>query len=214
MNLQETLKHQRAFLDNIKARKEPIIVNVEGVGIKINPGVFSPATDTKLLAANVDIKKGQRFLEMSTGSGAVAVVAGLAGGSGIAIDINPKAVKNARENVATHKVDVKVIESDMYSNVPNEKFDRVYANGPFSEGEIKEVLDKSVYGARNFTRALFSGLGKYLKVDGKALVVFPEWAEVGFFEKCIVDNGLKYKIATKRSSDDGQRIYRLYEITA
>ena len=213
MSLQDTLKHQKAFLDNIKARKEPITMNIEGVNIKINPGVFSPATDTKLLTANVDIQKGQKFLEMSTGSGAVAVIAGLTGARGIAIDINPSAVTNARENIQKNKVDVKVIKSDMYQNVPAKKFDRIYANGPFSEGEIIEVLDRACYGARDFTKRLFDGMSKHLKPNGKAYIVFPEWAEVTFFEKCIVDNKLRFKIKTKKSSDDGKRVYRLYEIS-
>lgn len=212
MGIEETLKHQRAFLNKIKARKELETFVLGGVEIEVNPGVFSPATDTKLLAANVDTGKGMRFLDMSTGSGGVAVIAGLTGASGIAIDINPKAVINARRNVKRYKVLVNVVESDMYTKIPSEKFDRIYANGPFAEGEITEVLDRACYGARDYTQRLFFGMKNYLKTDGKALVVFPEWAEIDFFEKCIRDNDLSFRISAKRSSDDGQRIYRLYEV--
>lgn len=201
------------FLQGVKARKKAIYEEIEGIKIKVNPGVFSPATDTKLLVANLHIKKGMRFLDMSTGSGAVAVAAGLKGATGIAIDVNPLAVANAEENVERNRVAVEVRMSDMYSNVPEEKFDRIYANGPFAEGKITEMLDRACYGARDFLSKLFVDMKSYLKPNGKAFVVFPEWAEVGFFEKRIADNGLKFRIVAKRNSNDGQRIYRLYEVT-
>lgn len=213
MNISDTLKHQRDFLNTIKARKKPEVFIIGGVKIKVNPGVFSPATDTKLLVANIDIKKDQRFLELSTGSGVVAIVAGLTGATGVAVDINPIAVANARENIAKHNVKVEAVESDLYTNVPPEKFDRIYANGPFAEGEIKEMLDNACYGARSFIKKLFASMKNYLKLNGKALVVFPEWAETHFLEENILNNQLMFKVATKRSSNDGQRIYRLYEIT-
>lgn len=180
----ETIRsYQRAFLDQAKARKEPVVYTVEGVEIKVNPGVFPPATDTRLLASHIKTKSGERILDLTTGAGVFSVIAGLQGATGIGVDINPVAVKNARENFSKHNVRMRAIQSNLFENVPQEQFDQVFANGPFFEGEITDPLDYACYGARVFIEDLFSGVKKYLKKDGKLLIVMIAWSGLHHFEK-------------------------------
>lgn len=56
MNFDDIRKHQKAFLEKAKARKKPVVFNVEGIEVIVNPNVFPPATDTKLLVANIKTK--------------------------------------------------------------------------------------------------------------------------------------------------------------
>jgi len=206
-------KHQRAFLDKAKARTEPIKVIIEGVEIIVNPGVFPPATDTKLLAAHVKIEPNQKFIDVTTGSGAVAVVAGVQGGTGYAIDINPAAVENAQQNITAHHLDnVTALDSDLFSNVPESSFDLIFANGPFFEGKIVDPMDYACYGARVFTEKLFSQVKNRLTPNGKLLVVVSEWAELDHLQKTAQQNDLSAKVIDQRKSDDGQRNYLLYEV--
>ena len=90
--------HQQDFLEEIKKRKVPSFYPVRGIPIKVNPGVFPPATDTHLLADFIQTDLSERTLDLTTGSGVFSVIAGLQGASGWAVDINPVAVQNANEN--------------------------------------------------------------------------------------------------------------------
>lgn len=212
MDVKDIRKHQIAFLDRAKARKEPVIYNVEGIDVVVNPNVFPPATDTKLLVANIHTKKGERTLDISTGSGSSAIVAGLQGASGVAVDINPDAVKNANQNFNRLKIQMEAIESNLFENIPEEKFDQIFANGPFFEGDISDPLDYACHGALTFVEGVFSGVRKYLKKEGKLLIVIAGWSDLKHFEKTAKNNALTTDLVATRKSDDGERTYDLYEV--
>lgn len=154
-DIENVRQHQIAFLDEAKSRIEPFVCTVQGVEIQVNPSVFPPATDTQLLAVYIRTKQGERVLDLTTGSGAFALIAGLQGATGIAVDINPLAVANARENFKKYGVGMEAVQSDLFGHVPNEKFDQIFVNGPFFEGDIVEPLDYACYGMRSFYKRLF-----------------------------------------------------------
>src|SRR3989344_617190 len=212
MDVKSIRIHQRAFLDKAKARKEPVAFNIEGIEVIVNPNVFPPATDTKLLVANIHTKRGERTIDLTTGSGSTAIAAGLQGASGLAIDINPDAVKNANQNFKRQEVQMEAIESNLFDNVPDEKFDQMFANGPFIEGDITDPMDYACYGARTFVEELLSGVKKHLKQDGKLLIVMSAWSDLDHFEETAKKNGLRTSLVATRKSDDGERIYNLYEV--
>lgn len=205
--------HQEIFLRQLKERTEPVNYLIEGIEIKVNPGVFPPATDTKLLAAHINIRHRERTLDLTTGSGVISVIAGLKGATGIAVDINPAAIENAKENFKKYRVQMKAIQSDLFKNVPDEQFDQIFTNGPFFEGEIIEPLDRACYGAKAFIEALFSGLRAKLKQNSKLLIVMPEWTDLDHFVKTARQNSFKSTILDTKTSDDGERKYRLYEVS-
>lgn len=211
-NKEAIRQHQRAFLSEVKSRKEPVFYTIQGIEIKVNPCVFPPASDTKLLAQNIKTSPGERILDLTTGSGVFAVVAGLQGATGVAIDVNPEAVRNAEENFREHGVNMRAICSDLFENIPEEKFDHIFANGPFFEGDITEALDRACYGAKDFIERLFSGVKAFLKPNGEILIVIVEGADLKHFESTIKENGFNFDIIDKRSSRDKQRVYRLYVV--
>ena len=213
MSKSQTKLHQEAFLAKAKARTEPLFFTIEDVELKVNPGVFLPATDTKLLASHINPKSGDRILDLTTGAGFSAVIAGLRGASGYAIDINKAAIQNALENITKYKVDVKPLISNLFEKVPPEKFDQIYVNGPFFEGKIIDPLDYACYGAKFFYNALFKQLSLFLKPTGKALIVFSQSGDVFFLENEMKKNALNFLITDTRKSEDKLRTYLLYEVT-
>lgn len=212
--MEDVRAHQRAFLEALQARTEPYSVAVRGVQLIVFPGVFPPTTDSNLLAEYIVITPGDRLLDLTTGCGTIAVIAGLQGASGVAVDINPKAVSNVEENFRRFRVPMTAIQSDLFSNVPRERFDLIVANGPYieAEGEIIDPLEHAFYGARRYIRALFRGAPAYLKPRGRMLFPFAEWGELRFFEDTVLASGFASKVLGKRTSADGQRTYRLYEL--
>jgi methylase of polypeptide subunit release factors len=206
-------EHQQAFLQQVKERTQPTPYLIEGVSILVNPHVFPPATDTKLLCRHIHTNTQHRTLDLTSGAGTASIIAGLQGATGIAVDINPDAVKNSTDNFALHHVHVTAIESNLYTNIPKEQFDLVFANGPFFEGDITDPLDYACYGARAFIEGVFAGLKGYMKPEGKLLIVLSAWADLDHFMKTATDSGCVAVLTDTQKSEDGKRTYNLYEVT-
>lgn len=174
-DLEAARTHQAQFLEELKSRREPYVVTVQGIDIVVNPNVFPPVTDSQLLVANIKTRLGERILDLTTGSGVFAVLAGLQGATGIAVDLHPDAVRNARENFKRFGVQMVAMESDLFQNIPQEQFDWIFANGPYTEGEVTHPLQLAFYGAKSFKEKLFSKTPDYLKENGQLLITFAEW---------------------------------------
>lgn len=214
MNKIDTIRaHQRSFLEQVKSRKEPTPYTIGGVEIIVNPGVFPPATDTKLLASHIRVTPQDRTLDITSGAGTFSVIAGLQGASGIAIDINLAAVRNSEENFKKFGVNMKAIQSDLFQNVPHELFDFIFANGPFFEGDISDPLDYACYGARSFTERLLPEVKMRLKPTGKLLMIVSEYSDLEHLASTIELANLTHSLVDTRQSDDGKRGYNLYAIT-
>lgn len=209
-DLEAAKAYQRDFLEDLKARREPYTVAINGVDIVVYPGVFPPVIDSELLASHIHVKSGDRILDLTTGSGVLAVIAGLQGATGIAVDINPTAVENANANFNHYQLQMKAFRSDLFENVPHDTYDYIYVDGPYTEGKITESLEYSFYGARGFLTRLFSEASRFLNPQGKILITFAEWGEVDFLESTAAKNGFLLKVVDKKISSH-KRVYRLYE---
>ena len=64
------------------------------------------------LVAKMDIKEGERVLDVATGTGNVAVPAAAAGGVVTGLDITPKLLEDARRNAAAAGVEAEWVEGD------------------------------------------------------------------------------------------------------
>jgi release factor glutamine methyltransferase len=101
------------------------------------PGVFSPRSDSQLLADTVAeaTPPGGRVLDLCTGSGIVAVSAALAGaGEVIAVDLSRRAVATAWCNARRNGVAVQVRRGDLFGAVPGQRFDLIATNPPYLPG--------------------------------------------------------------------------------
>lgn len=97
------------------------------------PGVFSPPSDAYMLA---DVVRGHAagadVLDVCTGSGVLAVAAGLAGaGSVTAVDVSRRAVLTARLNGRLNGVRVRALRGDLLAPVTGRRFDLVVSNPPY-----------------------------------------------------------------------------------
>src|SRR3972149_4355762 len=64
----------------------------------VDENVYEPSEDSFLFAENLDVKEGERVLDMGTGCGIVGVLAARKACEVVAVDVNPHAVRCAREN--------------------------------------------------------------------------------------------------------------------
>jgi len=114
------------------------------IKIKTCENVYEPAEDTFLLADNLDVREGDRVLEIGTGTGLVAIRASEKGDV-TATDVNPAAVKCTQENAIINGVELRVLQGDLFDPVEGEKFDVILFNTPYlpatGDDATGDVLD-------------------------------------------------------------------------
>ena len=68
--------------------------------------VYEPAEDTFLFAENLYVSEGERVLDLGTGCGMLGILAARKANEVVAVDLNPYAVRCAKENSALNGVRV------------------------------------------------------------------------------------------------------------
>ena len=118
----------------------------------VDESVLIPRQDTEILVEEViSIAKrinARKILDLCTGSGAIAVSLAkyLPEAEITAIDISNEALKVAKKNAVNNEVEKQItfINSDMFTNLNNEKFDIIVSNPPYIRKSIIDTLDEDV----------------------------------------------------------------------
>ena len=118
----------------------------------VDENVLIPRSDTEILVEEViEIAKkinAKKILDLCTGSGAIAISLAkyIKDGQITATDISEKALRIARLNARNNNVDDKItfISSNLFQNIPEEKYDIIVSNPPYIKRKVIESLDKEV----------------------------------------------------------------------
>ncbi|MDO9536796.1 MAG: methyltransferase [Thermoplasmata archaeon] len=110
-----------------------------GIQIETCPNVYPPSEDTRLLLSAIQASKGQRVLEMGTGTGIIALHCANAGCLVTAVDISLDAVKCTRKNAELNSMDIEIIQSDLFESIKG-KYDIIILNPPYLSGQDSENL--------------------------------------------------------------------------
>jgi|TARA_Y100000310_G_C20632248_1_gene789255 methylase of polypeptide subunit release factors len=198
------LDETRQLLKESQISRKKYWIRILGKRFVTYPNVFSPKffNSTEFFSKEIPINKGEKFLEMGSGSGVISVFALIKGASSVlSIDINSSAVKNTKENLKFHgfRNKSKVYNGDLFSPIKNnEKFDTIFWAMPF--GFINENnlgnLEESVFDPNYKSIRKFIKDSKiHLKRSGKLLIGFSTTlGHYGLLEKILKDNGFRFKI--------------------
>ena len=108
----------------------------------VDENVYEPAEDTFLLAENLDVNDGDTVLDMGTGCGILGILAAKKAKYVVAVDINPYAVRCAKENSLLNGVLSKTsfIQADLFAPLSEKtKFDTILFNAPYLPVEENEL---------------------------------------------------------------------------
>ncbi|MGD6934687.1 MAG: HemK2/MTQ2 family protein methyltransferase [Candidatus Bathyarchaeia archaeon] len=108
----------------------------------ITEEVFEPSEDSFLFAENLDVHVGDEVLDLGTGSGILGVLAAQKAKSVLAVDINPYAIRCAKQNAVLNGVQAKMgfLRGDLFSALNTDAlFDLILFNAPYLPSEPFEV---------------------------------------------------------------------------
>jgi release factor glutamine methyltransferase len=104
----------------------------------IDPSVYDPAEDSFLFAQNLKERKARKVIDVGTGCGILGIVMARQAEEVFAVDVNPYAVRCARQNAKLNSVAEKVvfIRGDLFSCIDSKvKFDLIMFNAPYLPSE-------------------------------------------------------------------------------
>ncbi|MEM0015529.1 MAG: class I SAM-dependent methyltransferase [Saccharolobus sp.] len=110
------------------------IIEFNGIKLCLNENTYEPAEDTELLLRIIKIHKGDKVLDMGSGSGILGIYALKLGGKVIFIDINPYAILSTLCSLGLNRLDDKdynIVNCNLLDCIREEKFDVAIFNPPY-----------------------------------------------------------------------------------
>ncbi len=142
----------------------------DGFKLSVSPSVFHPTLFFSTLFLYERLQtltiRNKKFLELGSGSGLLSLLAFRKGAFVTAIDINEKAVADTQYNFDNNFKDlasVKILQSDLFLNLPVQLFDVIIINPPYffkAVSEASQLAWNCGAGGEYFHR-LFQQLPKY-----------------------------------------------------
>ncbi|MXR10482.1 peptide chain release factor N(5)-glutamine methyltransferase [Mesomycoplasma hyopneumoniae] len=131
-------------LENLKLELDyPIqkiigFIEMEGVKIFLDQKVFIPRYETQELILKIKkvIKKGDLVLDLCSGSGFIGLALAKFINAKITLaDISDEAILQAKLNAKYNNLELNIIKSDLFANIPEQKFNIIVANPPYLKEE-------------------------------------------------------------------------------
>jgi release factor glutamine methyltransferase len=169
--------------------------------------VYEPAEDSFLIAESLKVKEGEAILDLGTGCGILAVSAAKKGGRVLAVDLNPYAIRCAKENARLNNVRGRIdfLQGDLFSALSDVQFGLVLFNAPYlpsEEGEEATWIGRSWAGGTNGRQVVdrfICQVHAYLKPNGLVLLMQSTLTGVKETINSFAENGLKAKVVVARS---------------
>jgi len=182
----------------------------------IPPEVFHPGFffSTKLLIEYIkDLNlESKTFLELGAGSGLISIYAAKRKAKVTATDINPVAVEYLKTNSIRNNVELQIILSDMFSNIPKNNFDFIIINPPYYKRDPVTFRDYAWYCGENgkYFQDLFKSLSEYISAGSTVIMVLSQDCDLGMIRSIVEKNSFNLNcIFSKKNILEENFIYKI-----
>ena len=190
-----------------------------GRALVVPPEVHPPQGVSDMLANAVlaEVRTTDRVLDMGTGSGVNAILAASKSTHVVAVDVNPFAVRCARENAERNGVSdrIDVRESDVFGRVDG-RFDLIVFDPPFRWFTPRDLRERAT-ADENYTSltAFFRDVGDHLTDHGRVLVFFGTSGDLAYLQHLIREARFHAEtVASRELTRDSQTVsYFAYKLT-
>ncbi|MBT0160261.1 methyltransferase [Candidatus Bathyarchaeota archaeon A05DMB-2] len=172
----------------------------------VDENVYEPAEDSFLFAENLDVDEEDWVLDMGTGCGILGILAAARARGVVAVDINPYAVRCARDNAKVNNVRANMVfvRSDLLTGFSEIKFDVVLFNAPYLPTEPNEGtswLERAWTGGatgRQIIDRFVDEVPVHLKRSGRVLLMQSTLAGVDETVHRLAERGLKTRVVAEQ----------------
>lgn len=151
--------------------------------------VYPPSEDSLLLASCVHVRKGERVLDMGCGCGLIGILAAKQDASVVCADINPHALELTKRNAKRNGVVLEIVQSDLFSNLGDSCFDKIFFNPPYvpCEEPVTHLVELAWNGGKNgnvLIERFLCEFPKHVVKGGKTYIVLSSMNQPNtFFRK-------------------------------
>jgi len=188
----------------------------KGINLIIPPEVFHPAFffTTKLLLRYISSLpvKEKTFLELGAGSGIISLFVAKKNAKVTATDINPVAIEYLKRNSLTNNINLQIIHSDLFQNIPRQHFDYIAINPPFYKKDPVSDKDHAWYCGKNgeYFQGLFTSLANYSDSTSTILMILSDGCDLEMINRYADEYGFRLNtVYTKQNLLERNFIFKI-----
>ena len=192
----------------------------EDISIKVMPGVFHPGLffSTKILLKYLRDKNlnGNTLLELGAGTGLISVFCAKKEAMVSATDINSKAIQNIKDNSSNNSVSINIIQSNLFDEIPEQKFDWIIINPPYYPKDPRNEYEQAWFCGSNFQFfiKLFDQLELYSDKSSNTIIILSEDCDIKRILKIAENKSFTFDvIIRKRKWGEWNYLYRIVKKT-
>ena len=180
------------------------IYNWKDITLHLPPGIFHPAYffSTKFLLQyllKIEVT-GKTFLELGAGNGLISMAIAKRGALVTSTDISTKVIEHLKENSRENNVDLTIIQSDLFDQVPEQLFSIIAINPPYYPKTPRNEFEQAWYCGENFEyfEKLFRELPNYHGDKSQVLMVLSEECDLKHIRSIAAKNGYDLNLREKK----------------
>jgi release factor glutamine methyltransferase len=198
--MRQTIKHITTRLYKpllVKYLSATRMYTYKGIRLVIPPAVFHPGFffSTRLLLRYIAKMplKDISFLELGAGSGLIAMYAARESAQVTASDINQVAIHSLEMNSRSNRISLSIIHSDLFTNIPLQRFDMIAINPPYYKKQPKTPADYAWYCGEQgeYFQQLFNSLQWYMHPQSMVLMVLSDGCDLEMIKGMAAEHGFR-----------------------
>jgi len=159
-----------------------------------------------MLIDELKIRRGERFLDMGSGTGVIGIYAAKKGARVVAADISKHALKQTRANSALNSAPIQVSKSYLFSGVKG-RFDTVAFNAPCAKLTRRGLEDRRMRDHTGTSRMktvleFIARLSSRLSTSGHGYLVLSSESPLDLFRLTALNSSLKWNVCKKHDLPD------------